>query len=379
VLLDCPIEAKDEGPHRSEDYQGPGASSAQPIKTTGEAGKNDNQGRMTLLKIKGTLLGSALAVGVGLGFTATDLAAQEWSPKKPVEFIIMAGTGGGADQIARLLQGLIEKKDLSPRPFIPINKAGGSGAEALAYINSKAGDDHTLLVTLNSFYTTPIIQPDLGIDVTTFTPIARMALDTFLLWVNSNSDISDLDQYVAEVSAKGRDWNVGGTGSGQEDSILTAMMEAEFGYDVTYIPFEGGGKVAAALVGEQIDSTVNNPAEQSEFMRAGDTKPIIQFTAERMEAYPDVPTAKELGHDIEYYMQRSINGPPGMSAEAQEWYINLFKTLYESEEWQKFCVEDGLFCDEWVAGADLAQFHQAQFERHQKLIEQVGADAITSE
>jgi tripartite-type tricarboxylate transporter receptor subunit TctC len=334
---------------------------------------------MTLLKIKGTLLGSALAVGVGLGFTATDLAAQEWSPKKPVEFIIMAGTGGGADQIARLLQGLIEKKDLSPRPFIPINKAGGSGAEALAYINSKAGDDHTLLVTLNSFYTTPIIQPDLGIDVTTFTPIARMALDTFLLWVNSNSDISDLDQYVAEVSAKGRDWNVGGTGSGQEDSILTAMMEAEFGYDVTYIPFEGGGKVAAALVGEQIDSTVNNPAEQSEFMRAGDTKPIIQFTAERMEAYPDVPTAKELGHDIEYYMQRSINGPPGMSAEAQEWYINLFKTLYESEEWQKFCVEDGLFCDEWVAGADLAQFHQAQFERHQKLIEQVGADAITSE
>jgi tripartite-type tricarboxylate transporter receptor subunit TctC len=323
------------------------------------------------------LLGAAAAVALSGGF-AQD-AAAEWSPKKPVEFIIMAGTGGGADQIARLLQGLIEKKDLSPRPFIPINKAGGSGAEALAYINSKAGDDHTLLVTLNSFYTTPIIQPDLGIDVTNFTPIARMALDTFLLWVNSNSDISDLDQYVAEVSAKGRDWNVGGTGSGQEDSILTAMMEAEFGYDVTYIPFEGGGKVAAALVGEQIDSTVNNPAEQSEFMRAGDTKPIIQFTAERMEAYPDVPTAKELGHDIEYYMQRSINGPPGMSAEAQEWYISLFTTLYESEEWQKFCVEDGLDCTEWVAGDDLGAFHEQQLARHKALIEQVGADALTSE
>ncbi|MEZ5933136.1 MAG: tripartite tricarboxylate transporter substrate-binding protein [Alphaproteobacteria bacterium] len=326
----------------------------------------------------GLLLGTILAVGLGSGL-ATD-AAAEWSPKKPVEFIIMAGTGGGADQIARLLQGLIEQKDLSPRPFIPINKAGGSGAEALAYINSKAGDDHTLLVTLNSFYTTPIIQDGLGIDITTFTPIGRMALDTFLLWVNvQHQEITDLDSYVAEVSAKGKDWKVGGTGSGQEDSILTAMMEAEFGYDVTYIPFEGGGKVAAALVGNQIDSTVNNPAEQNEFMRAGETKPIVQFTAERMAAYPDVPTADELGHNIEYYMQRSINGPPGMSAEAQEWYINLFKTLYESEEWQQFCTDEGLFCDEWVAGADLASFHTAQLERHKALIEKVGADAITSE
>lgn len=326
----------------------------------------------------GLLLGTALAVVASVGMT-NDVAAQ-WSPKKPVEFIIMAGTGGGADQIARLLQGLIETKDLSPRPFIPINKAGGSGAEALAYMKSKAGDDHTILVTLNSFYTTPIVQSDLGIDITEFTPIGRMALDTFLLWVNAENDaITDLDSYVAAVSAKGKNWNVGGTGSGQEDSILTAMMEAEFGYDVTYIPFEGGGKVAAALVGNQIDSTVNNPAEQNEFMRAGDTKPIVQFTAERMEAYPDVPTAKELGHDIEYYMQRSINGPPGMSAEARDWYIDLFKTLYESEEWQQFCVEDGLFCDEWVAGDDLAAFHAAQYERHKDLIEKVGADAITSE
>ena len=66
----------------------------------------------------------------------------------------MAGAGGGADQIARLLQGIIEKKGLSPRPFIPINKPGGSGAEALRYMKDKSGDDHTVMMTLNSFYTT---------------------------------------------------------------------------------------------------------------------------------------------------------------------------------------------------------------------------------
>ena len=91
-------------------------------------------------------------------------AQAAWSPKKPVEFIIMAGTGGGADQIARLLQGLIEKKGLSPRPFIPINKPGGSGGEALRYLKDKAGDDHIVMVTLNSFYTQSLLNDRRGVE-----------------------------------------------------------------------------------------------------------------------------------------------------------------------------------------------------------------------
>lgn len=142
-----------------------------------------------------TLTVSGLALAV-----SAPAALAEWQPRKPVEFIIMAGTGGGADQIARLLQGLIEKKDLSPRPFIPINKPGGSGAEALRYLQDKAGDNHTVMMTLNSFYTTPIIQEDLGVDVTQFTPIGLMAMDTFLLWVNTDrEDITDLEDRKSVV------------------------------------------------------------------------------------------------------------------------------------------------------------------------------------
>ena len=329
---------------------------------------------------KQLLVGTALTAGVSMAASALPGAAVAWEPQKPVEFIIMAGTGGGADQIARLLQALIEQKDLSPRPFIPINKPGGSGAEALRYLHDKEGDDHTVLVTLNSFYTTPIIQEGLGVDVLEFTPIGRMAMDTFLLWVNSDQEeIDSLEAFVDVAKSAGKEWKMGGTGSGQEDSILTAMLEAEFDLDMTYIPFEGGGTVAKNLVGNHVDSTVNNPAEQNEFWRAGNTKPLVQFTEERMETYPDVPTAKELGHDVEYYMQRSINGPPGMPKEAQDWYIQLFQTLFESEEWQTYCQSEGLFCDEWMADADLAAFHQTQYDRHKALIDKVGATAITGE
>ena len=319
-----------------------------------------------------TMTAAALAVSAPAAFA-------EWQPRKPVEFIIMAGTGGGADQIARLLQGLIQSKGLSPRPFIPINKPGGSGAEALSYMKDKEGDDHTLLVALNSFYTTPIIQEELDIDILSFAPIGRMAMDTFLLWVNTDQEeITDLESYVAAVKAADSSWKVGGTGSGQEDSILTAMMEKELGYKVTYIPFPGGGTVAKNLVGNQIDSTVNNPSEQMEFWRANNTKPLVQFNGERTEPFMDVPTAKELGVDIEYYMQRSISGPAGMDPEAVAWYQNLFEELFNSEEWQAYCESDGLTCDKWITGDELAAFHEAQLKRHVELIETVGAESITS-
>lgn len=326
------------------------------------------------MKLWKTLATSAAALAI-----MAPAAMAEWQPRKPVEFIIMAGTGGGADQIARLLQGLIQKKDLSPRPFIPINKPGGSGAEALSYMKGKEGDNHTLLVALNSFYTTPIIQDELEIDIKSFAPIGRMAMDTFLLWVNTErEDITDLDSYVASVKGADGTWKVGGTGSGQEDSILTAMMEKELGYNVTYIPFQGGGTVAKNLVGNQIDSTVNNPSEQMEFWRAGNSKPLVQFNGERTAPFEDVPTAKELGVDIEYYMQRSISGPAGMDPEAIAWYQDLFEELFNSQEWQDYCTSDGLTCDEWISGDALAAFHEAQLQRHVELIEAVGADSIMS-
>ncbi len=329
---------------------------------------------------RGILAGGVLALTMGVAVSgATISEAQAWEPRKPVEMIIMAGTGGGADQLARLIQGIIDQNDLSPRPFIPINKPGGSGAEALRYLQDKAGDDHTVLVTLNSYYTTPIINQGLGVDVTKFTPIGLMALDTFQLWVTSDSGIESLDNWVETVKAADN-WNVGGTGKGQEDSILFAMLQAEFGIDnITYIPFPGGGTVAKNLIGKHIASTVNNPSEQMQFYRAGQSRPLVQFTDERLGAFPDVPTSKELGHDIVYFMQRSFNAPPGMSSEAQEWYISLFEKVFNSEQWQSYCKEEGLMCESWVAGADLAAFHDQQLARHQALIEKVGAEAITGE
>lgn len=326
-----------------------------------------------------TITTLAGATALGLVSIAGPAAAQDWKPIKPVEFVIMAGTGGGADQLARLVAGLIEQKNLSPVPFIPINKPGGSGAEALRYLTDKKGDAHTVMVTLNSFFTTPILQPALNVDIGSFTPIGLMAIDTFLLWVNADTDIETLDDYIAAAKEAGKGWKMGGTGSGQEDSILTALLEVATGLDMTYVPYGGGGDVAQNLVGKHTDSTVNNPSEANEFWRAGRVRPIVQFTDVRMDIYPDIPTATEAGYDVEYYMQRSINGPPEMPEEAQQFYEELFKTLFESEEWQDYCEKQALLCDKWTGGDDLLAFQKEQYEVHKKLIDEVGAAALTGE
>lgn len=271
-----------------------------------------------------------------LQFTA-DGARAEWKPQKPVEFVIMAGQGGGADQLARFIQSIIQKNNLSEVPFIPINKGGGSGAEALRYLKDKNGEPHVIMATLNSYYTTPIQNPRLGVDIDEFTPIARLAEDTFVLWVSAESPVKSVDEYVNAVKEKGNAWKMGGTGTGQEDSLVTAMLEKTYGIKTTYVPFKGGGDVAKNLIGKHVDSTVNNPSEQLGFWESGKSRPLAALTPERIPLFPDVPTFGELGKpDMVYFMQRSVVAPGGIPDEAAAYYTDLFKKVYESAEWQEY-------------------------------------------
>lgn len=296
--------------------------------------------------------------------------AQEWEPTRPVDFTIMAGAGGGADQIARFVQSVVEANDMMNRPLIPTNRGGGSGAEALLHLNDARDADHTLMVTLNSFYTTPIRQEALGVDIETFTPITMMGVDPFVLWVHTDSGITDFDGYLAAVREMNGEYVMGGTGSGQEDSIVIAYMSDVYDLDINYIPYDGGGAVARDLAGQQIMATVNNPAEANGFYAAGDFVPLLAFSDERMEAYPDVPTIKELGHDFSYYNQRAIVGAPGMSDEAAAYYRTVFGAVYEGQEWQDYLASESL-SPLPMNEAETRAYWATQVENHRQLLSQI--------
>lgn len=318
---------------------------------------------------KRTLLG--IVGATMLAASPLQALADGWTPRKPIDFVIMAGPGGGADQIARFIQSVAEKKDLTNRPLVPNNKGGGSGAEALIHVSGTNDPDHTILVTLNSFFTTPLRQQNLGIDIQTFTPIAMMGVDPFVLWVHKDSGITTFDEFVEQVKAMDGEFVMGGTGAGQEDSIVIAFMSGAYGLDIKYIPYDGGGAVAKDLAGQQIMASVNNPAEAKGFYEAGDFVPLLAFSDERMPAYPDVPTIKELGQDFSYYNQRAVVGAPGMSDEAAAYYQDLFTQIYESDEWQGYLESESL-SPLWMDADAQREYWNLQVENHEKLLAALG-------
>ena len=297
--------------------------------------------------------------------------AQDWEPRRPIDFTIMAGPGGGADQIARFIQSVAEQYDMTNRPLVPTNRGGGSGAEALIHVNSASDPDHTILVTLNSFFTTPLRQSELGIDIQTFTPVAMMGVDPFVLWVHTESGITDFDQFVERVQSMGGEFVMGGTGAGQEDSIVIAFMSGAYDLEVNYIPYDGGGAVARDLAGQQIMATVNNPAEAKGFYEAGEFVPLLAFSDERLPAYPDVPTIIELGHDFSYYNQRAVVGAPGMSDEAAAYYQDLFTRIYETDEWQAYLESESL-SPLWMDSDAQRAYWATQVENHRELLAALG-------
>ncbi|WP_350333147.1 Bug family tripartite tricarboxylate transporter substrate binding protein [Coralliovum pocilloporae] len=313
-----------------------------------------------------------LAGAAALTATAFTGIAQAFEPTKPIDFVIMAGKGGGADKMARLMQAIVEKEGLSARPLVPTNKSGGSGAEALVHMKSANDPNHTIMVTLNSFFTTPLRQPGLNVDIMTFAPVGRMAEDTFLLWVHKDTGITSFEEFLKEAKARGNQWVMGGTGKNSEDNIITDFLNNNYGLSIKYIPYKGGGAVAKDLAGKQITSSVNNPSEALGFYEAGTVIPLVAFTNERLPMFPDVPTLKETGGDFAYFMQRAVVGAPGMSDDALAYYTAMFTKVFNSADWQKYKSDKSLMGD-FMAGGDLKSYWDTQRSRHQTILKASGA------
>ena len=310
-----------------------------------------------------------LLLSVALIFCFVDMAAAAW-PDKPVEFTISAGVGGGADKYARFLVGLNVKNHYISQPIIPVNKPGGAGAVAMQSVLSQKGNGYSILITLNSFITTPLFQ-NLPFTFRDFTPIALLALDNFPLWVKKDAPWKTAADFVAE--AKKRTIIVGGTGSKQEDEIVFRAIEKISGTKpFKYVPFKGGGAVAKALVGGHVEATVNQVSEAGPFY-PDYVRPLCVFQDKRLDipGYEDVPTGKEAGIDFSYNMMRAIFAPPGISKEAQNGMVELFRKVSEDKEWIAFAKKTGLR-REFITGDALEKFCENYEKKHIEIMKAQG-------
>lgn len=315
-----------------------------------------------------------------LGGLLLSISCSAWEPSKPVEFVIPAGQGGGADQMARMIQGIITKNNLMKQSIIPVNKSAGAGAEGFLAVKEAKGDPHKIIITLSNLFTTPLAT-GVPFNWKEMTPVAMLALDQFILWTNTDKPYKNAKEFIqaAKTAGPGK-FKMGGTGSKQEDQILTVGLEKATGTKFTYLPFKGGGDVAVQLVGNHIDSTVNNPIEAVAQWRAGKLKALCVFDDTRMpykekvtdtQSWNDIPTCSEAGVPTDYVMLRGIFMPPGVTQEQVNFYIDLFKKVRETADWKKF-MADGAFNQTFMTGKEYVAWLEKNEALHKQLMSEAG-------
>src|SRR6266540_3346005 len=295
---------------------------------------------------RGLGLGAVAALwGVAICVPAPVGAA--WEPVRPVEFIVPAGTGGGADQMARTIQGIVAKHGLMKQPMVVINKSGGAGGEGFLDMKASRNNPHKIVITLSNLFTTPLAT-GIPFNWKDLTPVAMMALDEFVLWVNADTPYKTAKDYLDAVKKEPGKFRMGSTGSKQEDQIITVAIEKSAGTKFTYIPFRGGGEVAVQLVGKHVDSSVNNPIEAVSQWKGGAVRPLCVFDGATLpykeqlaagKSWGDIPTCKHEGLDVEYLMLRGIFTVPGATKDQVDYYVDVLKKVRETPEWTALMKE----------------------------------------
>src|SRR5438552_11496303 len=245
--------------------------------------------------------GSALAL-----MLAAAPATAAWESTKPVEIVVAAGAGGASDQMARMMQAAIQKNKLMQQPMVVTLKGGASGAEALMYMKSSAGDPNRVLIAYSLIYMLPL-SAKIPFNWRELTPVAVVALDQFVLWDNTTLPHANVKDFIAAAKSANPPFKMGGTGSRREDQVLSVFVEKKTGAKFAYLPYKSGGEAATQLVGNHTQANVNNPSENLEVWRAGQVRALCVFDKERIQyrtkvtdtmSWNDIPTCKEEGLDV---------------------------------------------------------------------------------
>lgn len=325
-----------------------------------------------------TVKRSLYLAGMSLVLSHAGVAAA-WEPTKPVEVVVPFGAGGATDQMARSIQGIITKYKLMKQAMIVQNKAGASGAEGLLDVKASNGDVHKLLMNSSSLYTTPMAT-GLPFNWRDLTPVAMVAQDEFILWVNSDTPYKTAPEFLAAVKQKPEGFKMGGTSSKREDNLITTMVEKKSGTKFIYIPYKSGSETATQLSGKHIDSNTNNPSESIAQWRAGQHRALCLFANERITyatkvtdklSWHDVPTCKEQGVDVQYQMLRVVMLPGGVSPDVAKFYVDLLTKVAATPEWKEY-LEKNALKPVFMSGEPLRQFMAKDEQNHREAMKAAG-------
>jgi putative tricarboxylic transport membrane protein len=298
--------------------------------------------------------------------------AAEWKPTKPIEFVAPFAPGGGSDVLARSIASIIEAEKLCPVPLLVVNKAGGSGLVGTTAVAQQKGDPHVLLTFIPGQAQAALVAGKGAPTFRELTLICNLALDEQLIVVKTDSPFKTIRDIIAEAKKRPGELTVGGTGTGQDDQICQRVFERSAGIRLRYVPFKSGGECITALLGGHVDMIWANPPEFVPQWEAKMVRPVTVAKAIRMTEFPDVPTLKEIGHNVTYFFYRGIAAPQGIPAEATAFYESMFKRMAGSSSWKENYIKKYMLSPSWMGSKEFAKIVAQNEEESKEILKDLG-------
>jgi putative tricarboxylic transport membrane protein len=311
---------------------------------------------------------SAVAVAAFVA-SATIAVAADWQPSEPMKLVSQSSPGTGNDLLLRELADIWTKNKMVPVSVTNENVTGAQGENARRYVSAEnSGNAHMLYAyTPGTINQTILSKSEFTWDK--FTPIVNLVSDPSVVVVNAESPFKSVGDLIAAAKEKPGSVIQGGGPYGGSSSITGRLISDVGGAELPYTPFKGGGEAVSALLGNHIQFIIENTAEVKPYVDAGKMRVIA--ASEKLDIFPDVPTLKEAGFDVELGEFRIIVAPPGIPAEAQAYYIDLFKRTIETPEWKEYLAKNALVPD-WMEGAAVLDYLVKLAASYREIDEKMG-------
>ena len=311
---------------------------------------------------------------VGAVCLALSGAALADYPAKPVTLVSPYGPGGAADLAARTIAGTAPA--YLGQAVLVVNRTGAAGVTGSTTVAKGRPDGYTLLLArVGSQAAVPAINRKIPYKWDEFTFLGLLELNPFVLVVNADSPIRSLDDVKAAASG-GEKPSYASAGVGTLLHVAMVMVLDQFGLPqdaMKHVPYKGGGKAAAAVVGGHVDMMFQNLSGVIGNIQAGKLRALAVSTPERVAAIPDVPTVAEAGYPaLETVVGWSgVWGPPGMDQAAADKWVEVLGKLRDDKAWNK--LTKGLGSIPSIRGPqETKAFVENQYEAFKTLTEKLG-------
>lgn len=292
-----------------------------------------------------------LAAPLALPFLGTAQAQSGWQPTRPIQLIVGFAPGGGSDIIARTIAEAAAP--LFPHPLVVVNRPGAGGAIAAEFVSRAAPDGHTLLLAGGSESTSLPAHRELPYDPKrSFTSVIRLTRNAHFICARGRGGrFTTMQQVIEAAKVRPEALTHGSAGVGTLSHSIFIMLARATGTELLHVPYTGGGPQQQALLAGQVDLVVQASDELRGLAASGDILPLACASAQRMPAFPQVPTLRELGVDLVADNMKGWVGPAGMPAEMVASLHDRFRQSMAAPGWQRF-VESTGEADGYANGAD---------------------------